>query len=226
METYGNPTFRGNVLRYNSIAFIGAGAGMEGPAGRAGIRLDDAISGTLVYGNIFFRAAQGFGGININGGRDNLMDNNIFAECAKGITGNYEANNEVWKLLGKHPAFIMSELYLKRYPGLLRLGEQPALNSAWRNVFWKCGPSFTTYNQPAAQKFDLMANAEFAGGDPGFMNAANGDFRLKADAEVFRRIAFRPIPVAEIGLYEDTYRATWPAKGSVGATSQLGGSGR
>ena len=184
---------------------------MEGPAGRAGIRLDDAISGTLLYGNIFFHASQSFGGVNINGGRDNLMDNNIFAECEKGITGDYDANNELWKLLGKNPALIMSELYLTRYPGLRRLQEQPGLNSAWRNVFWKCGPLFTTYNRPSADKFDLMANAEFAAADPGFVAAAKGDFRLKPDAEVFRRIAFHPIPVEEIGLYPDAYRASSPS---------------
>ena len=101
METWGNPTFRGNVLRYNSFACIGAGAAMEGPAGRAGIRLDDAICGTLVYGNIFFQASQGFGGVNINSGRDNVIDNNIFAECEKGITGNYDANNDQWKAWGR-----------------------------------------------------------------------------------------------------------------------------
>lgn len=220
METYGNPTFRGNVLRYNSFAFIGAGAAMEGPAGRAGIRLDDAITGTLVYGNIFFHASQSFGAININGGRDNIIDNNIFAECEKGITGNYEANNAQWKLLGKNPAFLMSELYLKRYPGLLRLAEPPGLNSAWRNVFWKCGPLFTTYNQPAANKFDLLANADFAAHDPGFVAAAKADFRLKPDAEAFRRIGFHPIPVEEIGLYQDEYRASWP--GDTGVVSRRG----
>jgi hypothetical protein len=212
METYGNPTFRGNALRYNSIALIGAGASMEGPAGRAGIRLDDLISGTLVYGNIFFQASQGFGAVNINGGRDNIIDNNIFAECEKGITGNYSANNDLWKRLGKNPALIMSKLYLKRYPALLRVSEQPGLNSAWRNVFWKCGPLFTTYDMPSARKFDLLANAQYAADDPGFVDAAKGDFRLKSDAEVFRRIAFRPIPVEEIGPYQDEYRATWPLR--------------
>jgi hypothetical protein len=74
-------------------------------------------------------------------------------------------------------------------------------------VFWKCGPLFTTYGQSSAQKFDLLANAEYATADPGFVAGAKGDFRLKADAEVFRRIAFRPIPVEEIGLYQDEYRA-------------------
>jgi hypothetical protein len=30
---------------------------------------------------------------------------------------------------------------------------------------------------------------------------------LKRNAELFRRISFRPIPVEEIGLYQDEYRA-------------------
>jgi hypothetical protein len=224
METYGNPTFRGNVLRYNSFAFVGPRTPGEGSLFRAGIRLDDAICGTLVYGNIFFHASQGFGGVNMNGGRDNIIDNNIFAQCEKGITGNYDAKNEQWKGLGRHPAFIPSELYLKRYPGLLRLQEPPALNSAWRNVFWKCGPLFTTYDVPSADKFDLLANAEYAAADPGFVAAAKGDFRLKPDAEVFRRIGFRPIPVDEIGLYQDEYRATWPVDEGAGAPSRRDGS--
>ena len=91
-DTYGNPTFRGNVLRYNSIAYIGPRGSRTATPFRAGIRLDDSICGTLVYGNIFFHAAQGFGAINMNGGRDNIIDNNIFAECEKAITGNYDAN--------------------------------------------------------------------------------------------------------------------------------------
>ena len=215
METWGNPTFRGNVLRYNSFAFIGAGAPMEGPAGRAGIRLDDAISGTVVYGNIFFHASQSFGAININGGRDNIIDNNIFAECEKGVTGSYNANNARWRLLGKDPAFIMSELYLKRYPGLRHLDEQPGLNSAWRNVFWKCGPMFSSYGRLSADKFDLVANAEYPAADPGFVVGAKGDFRLKPNADVFRRIAFHPIPIEQIGLYQDEYRATWPVDAGV-----------
>ena len=85
--------------------------------------------------------------------------------------------------------------------------ELPALNSARRIVFWKCGPLFTTYDQPAAHKFDLLANADCAADDPGFVDAAKGDFRLKRNAELFRRISFRPIPVEEIGLYQDEYRA-------------------
>jgi len=212
METFGNPTYRGVVIRHNHFSDIGPQDGMQGPAGRAGIRLDDAISGMLIYGNIFHRAAQGFGGININGGRDNIIENNLFAECEKGITGGYNAGNKHWERLGKDRAFIMSQLYLTRYPELKRLGTEPGLNFARRNIFWKCGPMFTTYGKPSADKFELLDNAEYKSDDPGFVNALNGDFRLKPDAEVVKRISFRPIPVNEIGLYSDSHRASWPVQ--------------
>jgi hypothetical protein len=210
MELFGNPTYRGVVFRYNHFSDIGPDSAMEGPAGRAAIRLDDAISGMLIYGNIFHRASQSFGGININGGRDNIIDNNVFAECEKGITGGYSANNKHWQQLGSNQAFIMSDLYLRRYPDLRRLGTEPGLSSAWRNVVWKCGPMFSTYGRPSADKFDLLANAEYTADDPGFVDAARGDFRLRPNAEVFRRIGFRPIAADEIGLYAHPLRASWP----------------
>lgn len=210
MELYGNPTYRGVIFRYNHFSDVGAGATMQGPAGRAGIRLDNAISGIQIYGNIFHRASQSFGAININGGRDNIIDNNLFVECEKGISGKYNANDRNWAKLGKDPAFITSELYLDRYPALRRLTEQPALNCAWRNVFWKCGPLFNTYGKPTEDQFDRLANADYANEDPGFVDAANGDFRLRRDAPLLERTGFRPIPGEDIGLYEDEYRATWP----------------
>lgn len=212
MELFGNPTYRGIVFRYNYFSDMGAGCEMHGSAGRAGIRLDDAISGVLVYGNIFQRAAQGFGGLNINGGRDNLFDNNIFAECEKGITGGYSAGNKHWQGLGVSPEFILSELYLERYPELKHVREQPGLNNAWRNVFWKCGPAFSTYGRASEDKFNLLANVEFATEDPGFANAAQDDFSLRPDAPLTARMGFRPVPVDEIGLYKDDYRASWPVK--------------
>ncbi|MEA1952649.1 MAG: right-handed parallel beta-helix repeat-containing protein, partial [Planctomycetota bacterium] len=66
-DMFGNATYRGNVYRYNYWHHIGIGrGGQEEPAcGRAGIRLDDAISGTLIFGNVFYRCSAGklgFGG--------------------------------------------------------------------------------------------------------------------------------------------------------------------
>ncbi len=41
--------------------------------------------------------------------------------------------------------------------------------------------------------------------DPGFVDRANGDFRLKDDSPAFK-LGFKQIPVEKIGLYKDEYR--------------------
>jgi hypothetical protein len=51
---------------------------------------------------------------------------------------------------------------------------------------------------------------------PGFQTATRraccgfGGYHLKPGAALFATVGFRPIPVDEIGLYQDTYRASWP----------------
>jgi hypothetical protein len=210
MELFGNPTYRGVVFRYNHFSDLGPAGPMEGTAGRAAIRLDDTISGLHIHGNIFHRAAQSFGAININGGRDNRIENNLFAECEKGVTGQYNRENKHWERVGKDPAFILSDLYLERYPDLARLAEQPGLNYARRNVFWRCGPRFSTYGKPSEEMFELQDNTEAAADDPGLTAAAAAGFRSFPNSPVFDPIGFQPIPVAGIGLYEDPHRASWP----------------
>jgi hypothetical protein len=215
MELFGNPTYRGVVFRHNLFHQIGA-ASMKGVHGSAGIRLDDAISGLLVYGNVFWRAAKGnFGGVQINSGRDNIIDNNLFIDCSLGVTGGWNSGNRFWKDIdrGNPPvAFIASDLYRSRYPGLAHglaaLTKGPAVNNIWRNAFYRCGR--TTTGNPAA--LDMLGNGVFADADPGLLDAAKGDLRLKPDAPLFATVGFRPIPLEEIGLYLDDWRASWPAR--------------
>ena len=210
MELFANPTYRGVVFRHNSFTRIGIPPGQQMAHGQAGIRFDDAISGMLVYGNIFYRAANGnFGGVQMNSGRDNIMDNNIFVDCAQGISGGYYSTNNVWKQLRagqKAPAIITNELYLKRYPKIATMLDEPGINYVWRNIFYRTGRDISG-NRAA---LDQLANGVFSDQDPGFVNAAKGDLRLKPGAPVFNTIGFRPIPVEEIGLYRDQWRTTLP----------------
>ncbi|MBI4978388.1 MAG: right-handed parallel beta-helix repeat-containing protein [Spirochaetes bacterium] len=210
MELFRNPTFRGVVFRYNHFYNNGKTGKEAAMHGQAAIRFDDAISGMLVYGNIFYRSANGnFGGVQMNSGRDNIMDNNIFADCKQGVSGGWNSGNAVWKLIreGKKPAdFYNDDLYLSRYPAIKWMMDEPGINNVWRNVFYQCG-RVVTGNRA---NIDMMENGVFTNSDPGFVNAAQGDFRLKPDAPLFASVGFKPIPVEAIGLYQDEYRATWP----------------
>jgi len=48
-------------------------------------------------------------------------------------------------------------------------------------------------------------------GDPGFIDAARGDFRLRPDAEIYSKLSgFQPIPFEEVGLYADELRPSSP----------------
>lgn len=81
----GNWHNRGQVVRYNYVHDT-LGYGRRGgkwitPNFAWGIYLDDDESGTHVYGNIVARTT--LGGVHIHAGRDNLVENNIFIDCAK-----------------------------------------------------------------------------------------------------------------------------------------------
>jgi len=209
MELFRNATYRGVIFRHNyyhQVGKTGAGAAVHG---QAGIRFDDAISGMLVYGNIFWQSANGnFGGVQMNSGRDNIMDNNIFVDCKQGISGGWNPGNHVWKMLrgGTEPAnFYTTDLYRSRYPELKTMLAGPGVNHVWRNVFYRCGAVSVR-----GRHIDLFQNGVFTDSDPGFVNAAKGDFNLKQDAPLFQNVGFRPIPVDEIGLYESPHRVSWP----------------
>ena len=208
IDIFANPSYRGIVYRHNIFHHIGNVAGKAGLHGQAGIRLDDAISGQLIYGNIFYRSANGnFGGVQMNSGRDNVIDNNVFVECRQGVSGGYYPGNSVWSALretGAYPGVILSELYMQRYPEMARMMEDPGRNFLWGNLFYRCGP-VATY----PDGLDMFDN-QVRDGDPGFAAPEAGDFGLRADAELTHTMGFRPIPVDEIGLYESPLRASWP----------------
>jgi parallel beta-helix repeat protein len=77
-------TKRGNNIRYNYVHDSGgygrnsASEKWRSPFYTWGIYLDDWTSGTTVYGNIIARTF--LGGIDVHGGKDNIIENNIIIE--------------------------------------------------------------------------------------------------------------------------------------------------
>ena len=131
VDMYGDASYRGNVIRYNYFHHIGNWhhQNEELPIGEAGVRLDDAISGVLVHGNVFYRCGAGragFGGEQIHGGKDNIVSNNIFAGSRTAISFSPYGEKR-WAITRR-----------KRWTGSTRL----SISRAIRN--WRSCPKITT----------------------------------------------------------------------------------
>ncbi len=217
LDMFYNPTYRGVVIRYNFWHHVGDGKDQRM---RAGVRLDDAICGVLIYGNVFYKCSEGyFGGVQIHGGKENVVDNNLFIDCKYAVSfsgwgaerwrqylQSADAVNATTKTVD-----IYNPPYSTRYPALAKLAENPDVNAIWRNVFVN-GREFLARDRGIQILMDNLILSE----DPGFVNAAGRNFALKPTSSVYSRIGFRPIPFSEIGLYEHPLRASWQVRHEVG----------
>ena len=197
-------TYRGNVIRHNFIHHTG-GVGM----GSMGIYMDDCVSGTLIYGNVLWKLHRA---VFLGGGRDFRVENNIFVDCdpAVELDGRGLSKSAVWHdMVYKTMRQRLEEMnwrqppYSTRYPELAALepyyakddGVPPGnvlvarnicAGSNLLNITWGAKPEM-------AESRDNVTDA-----DPLFVDAAKGDFRLKADSPAVK-LGFEPIPFDEIG---------------------------
>ncbi|MFH0991372.1 MAG: right-handed parallel beta-helix repeat-containing protein [bacterium] len=133
-------TWRGNIIRYNYFHHL-LGPGLHGVMA---VYLDDWACGFTVYGNVFYKSGRS---AMIGGGRDNIIENNIFVECQPSV--HVDARGLGWAsyfMDGTLPLLFeqMKEMryneppYSTRYPELLRMydGETavPKNNKILRNV--------------------------------------------------------------------------------------------
>jgi len=212
VDMWGDPTLFGNVYRHNYFHHIGnwRSPDQSPDCGQAGIRLDDAVSGVLIYGNVFYRCAAGklgFGGVQIHGGKDNVLDNNVFADCRWAVSFSpWPA--AYWKSFTQSPrnsAEIDPALYTARYPAMARLDTDLNVNWLCRNVVFDCG-AFLHRNGGGARLFDNLVTTN----NPGFADPARGDFSMKHAAAGLTEAGIAPLPFAEMGLYRDDYRRKLP----------------
>jgi hypothetical protein len=212
VDMWGDPTYRGNVYRFNYFHHIGSrwSGSQDAALGQAGIRLDDAICGTLITGNLFYRAGGGglgFGAIQIHGGKENRLENNLFVDCPAAVSfspwGDRRWREFVQKPL-EAPA-IDRRLYLERYPDLTRLAEDHDVNALLRNLAIGCAEFLRREPRRNLQTGNLVTTNRTA-----FPKADRGRFPEAADPKTMRGFGLDPIPFAEIGLYRDTYRRDLP----------------
>jgi len=140
-------TSRGTVIEGNFLHDIKAG---EPGHEVKGIYLDDQASGITIRNNIFARVQQP---VFIGGGRDNVVENNVFYESSPGVhldarglnwqrAATLDPNNTLQRRLDAVP--FQSELWRKRYPNLANIREDdlgtPKYNKTCGNVVVKGKP--------------------------------------------------------------------------------------
>ena len=203
-------TVRGNVIRHNYFHHIHG----PGQYGAMSVYLDDAVGGFTVFGNVFYKAGRA---AFIGGGRDNLVENNVFVDCTPSV--NVDARGLGWmrdhvQTGGTLPTRLKAVPYQQppwseRYPQLVNiLDDQPGApkgNVVVRNI--SIGGKWANIEKAAEPLVKLENN--LVDKDPLFVDAARMDFQLREDSPAFA-LGFKRIPIEKIGPYKDELRASWP----------------
>ncbi len=192
LDVFFNPTYRGNVINFNHWANIAGGT----RHGAAGVRLDDMICGFTIYGNIFEKCGtRDFGGVQIHGGKDNLIDNNLFYKCPAAVSFSTWGEKR-WletldspKVLTKlyEEVDIRSDLYQTRYPALKNIRNNADVNTVVNNLLVDCEQAFL--RDKSIQIQDNNTSVSSAG-------KALDSF---CKSSYLKTIGLQPIPYPEMG---------------------------
>lgn len=227
-------TWQGNIIRYNYWHHL-KGPGLHGVTA---VYLDDFSSGFTVHGNLFYRAGRG---VQLGGGRDNRVTNNVFIECepavhldARGLgwASNYFNGDYPWLFERFRERGGNRPPYSERYPKLRTLLEdQPAVpkgNVIAHNLSWGgrwCdlydfhaydfhGVTTLRDNWIADPAFVRRRAVAEKGWDPYYLNIdGEKGYRtwMRDEAETRREFAGNRIEAALPGRFDPTSRRFEPA---------------
>ncbi len=224
-------TLRGHEIRHNYLHHLYGRAGGT----CKGIYLDDLFSSATVYGNLFHQVTYA---VFLGGGRDNLVENNVFVDCpsamhvdsrALGWCGPH-ADRRILEAREKGTIAgirYMEPPYSTRYPKLPGiLDDEPKVpkgNRVRHNIFWAGagedirrvtrGEVPTNWWNHIVEKSGphVKLDDNLINTDPMFVDEAAGNYQL-TEASPAVAMGFQRIPVEKVGLYADVSRASWPVK--------------
>ena len=214
MNSGKTPQQRGHVFRENYFHDIGVGI-----AGVEGIYADNFTWDLTIEKNVF--ANMGNSAIK-SGSADYInASNNVFIDAYvpydnyEQWMGNQEGNvvdrdyMPAWKQVFADNNDFVGTPYLEKYPELSHFFEDdhyyPNHSTFAKNVVWNPNrkPIAGLNDQGAKDGKNLLNYGTnlVATADPGFVDAAKGDYALKADSEVFSKIpGFEAIAFDKIGV--------------------------
>jgi hypothetical protein len=186
IDMFGNPLYRGVVIRWNRWSDIVGGT----HCGAAGIRLDDMISGVTLHGNLFERCGAAlFGGVQIHGGKENLVDGNVFIDCFAGVSFSRWGEKRWLESIEQFLPQANQEPYATRYPDLAGIKKDADVNFISRNLFAHCQSVFL----------------RDGGIEKAVLNTVTGQ---SVDPRVVceELLVSAPLPLDEMGPYEHPWR--------------------
>jgi len=164
-----------------------------------GIYLDDYASNCIVHGNVILRAATI--GINVHGGKNNIIENNLFIGCAFAVGYTDYVSTRTPRMAGfqsgnRFCRNIVADLKQKvhyTYPW----NDKAVAQSDWNLYFNSADaqPYLENRRQAGFETHSLIA-------DPLFVDAKNDDYRLKPDSPALK-LGFQPIDFARMGPRSD-----------------------
>jgi len=204
----------GSLIRFNRIRnCIGCGAYSEKrrPKGEGdrttakgriwtpyytwGIYFDNSGMENTVYGNIIVSTVLGAVSLPVGAPKNNRVENNIFV----GSTG----NQFDLRMSGENNRFARNIIYYTDPKAMLL-----AANATTRKAVAECDHNLyflATNQEPQVRGIGSLSDWKKLGfdqhslvADPLFVDAKNGDYRLRPESPAFR-LGFRPIPVDKIG---------------------------
>jgi hypothetical protein len=201
-------TMRGNIIRYNYFHHL-HGPGLYGVNA---VYLDDFACGTTIYGNVFWRAGRA---AFVGGGHDNIVENNVFADCeasihvdARGVNwAKYYMDREKYpEMFDKLDAVnYMLPPYSVRYPELVKILDldpaQPKGNVFRSNLSYggKWRDIEQDVNEVTIEHNYVLREI------PAGIDVEKGKF-YPSDEQIPEYVGFQKIPFDSIGLLRDEYR--------------------
>lgn len=198
----------GNIIRFNYIRnVVGMGTTPEGeiqtPYFTWGIYLDDYSSGTLIYGNIVIGTV--LGAVCIHGGKDNLVENNIFVEGAERQITLHPRDAFMQGNIFRRNIIVLREPHSAVWYTPVRSWPQQSLKESDYNLYWSLAGKERTLSGDKITPLGDWQAWQDAGydrhsivADPEFVAFEKGDFRLKPSSPAFK-LGFKPIPIEQIG---------------------------
>lgn len=236
-------TMRGTRIRYNRIhdilGYHYKNGAWHSPAYAFGIYLDDYTSGVEVFGNLIYRTP--LGGVYIHAGQENRIENNVIADtgrelayCRRWTADRELASMGTYGQALRRNAFRRNVLltgqqtqYIYSFNQCFSEGKSFDVESnTWeKNVVWagEERPAIMANGHPDGEE-RIMNWQEWQGlgfdqgsvaVDPG-VDRSEDRFSFAVGSPVWA-MGFAPLPVENMGVYEDQRRASWPIVEAGGA---------